>query len=76
MAVKYADLAIRSCDPVYFLFFTTGAVSTDAWRLTRNTGIVTLDGEMIAAYLSARNVGVVDSDYEREAFSCWLAKGV
>ena len=75
-AEKYSDLSIRACDPVYFLFFTTGAVSADAWRLTKRSGMVTLDGEMIAAYLCARNVGFVDGDYEPEAFADWLARDI
>ena len=75
-AEKYSDLSIRTCDPVYFLFFTTSMVSADAWRLTKRSGMVTLDGEMIAAYLSARNVGVVDGHYEPEAFAGWLAQDI
>ena len=75
-AEKYSDLSIRACDPVYVLFFTTGSVSSDAWRLTKSSGIVTLDGEMIANYLSARNVGVVDDIYDREAFAVWIATDV
>lgn len=71
---KYPDLSIRACDPVFFLFFTTGLVSADAWRLTQRSGMITLDGEMIAAYLSARNIGVIDEGYESEAFAGWLAR--
>jgi hypothetical protein len=32
-AEKYADLRIRVCDPILYLFFTTGRISLNSWRL-------------------------------------------
>ena len=36
------DLTIRVCDPVFYLFFTTGEISQHSWRLIRRSGVVAL----------------------------------
>lgn len=69
---KYEDLRIRVCDPIFFLFFTTGRLTADSWRLAERSGIVALDGEMVADLLASREVGVVSGDYSDTDFRTWL----
>jgi hypothetical protein len=58
------------------LFFTTGQISTEGWQLCRNAGIVAMDGEMVAAFLADKQVGVTSegetSEFRLELFAQWL----
>jgi restriction endonuclease Mrr len=63
-------LTLRVADPVFCLFFTTGELSNDAWTLVRKTGIVAMDGAMLAAFLADRGLGEVVVDSKR--FHDWL----
>jgi len=75
-STKYADLQIRVADPVFMLFFTTGQISMDGWQLITKSGIVAMDGEMLAAFLADHNVAIVNTDglrqFSRDAFLDWL----
>ena len=64
--------AIKICDPVAYLFFTTGRISRDVWQLLARTGIVAMDGEMIAAFLAEREVGIRDDQLDLALFSNWI----
>ncbi len=66
------DLRILSCDPVFYLFFTTGRISRDGWELLEKTGVVGLDGEMVAAFLADNGVGLYDGQVSTEALEKWL----
>jgi restriction endonuclease Mrr len=70
---KYADLAIRVCDPVFYLFFTTSTLTSDAWTLLDRGGVVGMDGEMLAAFLADHDIGQTDGEFEAAAFVTWLA---
>ena len=72
VAPKYKDLKIRVCDPVLFLFFTTGSLTANSWRLARKSGVIALDGEMIADFLAGYEIGVADGDYSNAKFTAWL----
>lgn len=75
---KYPDLQIRVADPVFMLFFTTGKISIDGWQLIKNSGIVAMDGEMVAAFLADHNVAIIEEEgvrkFSKEAFFEWLKK--
>ena len=75
---KYPDLRIRVADPVFMLFFTTGKISIDGWQLVNKSGIVAMDGEMLAAFLADHDVAIIDKEgarqFSREAFFKWLQK--
>ena len=70
------ELSIRACDPVIMLFFTTGRISSDGWTLCRRAGIVAMDGEMLAAFLADKKVGVITEGaterFSLPAFAEWL----
>jgi len=75
---KYPDLRIRVADPVFMLFFTTGRISIDGWQLITKSGIVAMDGEMLAAFLADHDVAIVHEQdtrqFSTEAFFKWLRK--
>ncbi|NLO08206.1 MAG: restriction endonuclease, partial [candidate division WS1 bacterium] len=71
----YQDLSVRPCDPVFYLFFTTGRISTNGWALSERSGVVVMDGDMIAAFLSDRGVGMDTNNHFSEVdFREWLAQ--
>lgn len=69
-------LTVRACDPIIMLFFTTGQISADGWALCRRAGIVAMDGEMLAAFLADKQVGLEGEGelrrFSLEVFSKWL----
>jgi hypothetical protein len=73
---KFSDLQIRVCDPVFMLFFTTGEISQDGWMLSRRSGVVSMDGEMVAAFLADKGVGLVSvsgvNQFDKANFRAWL----
>jgi hypothetical protein len=72
-AKPYADLAIRVCDPVSYLLFTTGLFSADCWRVIDASGVVGMDGMMLAAFLADRDIGVdARGRLSEAAFNIWL----
>jgi len=69
---KYQDLNIRVCDPVYYLFFTTGRLTTNSWTLLDRSGVIGMDGEMVAIFLADHGVGLVEGCFNDQAFKEWL----
>jgi len=53
-----AGLDMRRCDPVFYLFFTTGEISKDGWLLLKRSGVIAMDGETLATFLADSGVGV------------------
>ena len=50
------ELEIKICDPVVGLFLTTGSLSANGWRLLKRTGIVGMDGEMLASFITEKKL--------------------
>jgi hypothetical protein len=71
---KYPDLAIRVCDPVFYLFFTSGKISRDGWRLLDQSGVVGMDGNMVAMFLADHGVGWKDDQFVDEEFAKWVGE--
>lgn len=70
----YPDMQLRPCDPVFFLFFTTGTISTPGWRLLNASGVVGMDGGMLAAFLADQRIGLRDNGvFDGALFDAWLA---
>ncbi|WP_196943069.1 restriction endonuclease [Streptomyces sclerotialus] len=49
---RYPDMKIRSCDPVFTIFMTSGTISRDAWSLCRNSGVIAIDGDSFSHILA------------------------
>jgi restriction endonuclease Mrr len=75
---KYPDLQIKVADPVFMLFFTTGKISIDGWQLVRRSGIIAMDGEILAAFLADHDVAIIKHEgirqFSKEAFFKWVKK--
>lgn len=69
---KYADLLVRVCDPVFFLFFTTSSLTSDAWSLLSSSGVVGMDGEMLAAFLADKGVAQSTGKFDKAALIEWV----
>jgi len=67
-----ARLEMRTCDPVFFLFFTTGKLSKDAWDLLSKSGVVAMDGAQLAVFLADHGVGMVEGQFNPESFWGWV----
>jgi restriction endonuclease Mrr len=69
---RFKKLKVRPCDPVFHLFFTTSRLSADAWELLDQSGVVGMDGEMLAAFLADREIGCSPSGFDALLFGAWV----
>ncbi|MGW3564677.1 restriction endonuclease [Streptomyces sp. NPDC000941] len=53
---RYPDMKIRSCDPIFSLFMTSGTISREAWLLCRNSGVIAIDGDSFSHILSETSI--------------------
>lgn len=42
------------------------------WRLLKRSGIIGMDGEMLAAFLADREAGIGSSSFEKASFIRWV----
>lgn len=66
-----SNLQMRTCDPVFFLFFTTGTISRDAWDLLSKSGVVAMDGIQLSVFLADHGVGIKDNLFDDQIFQSW-----
>jgi hypothetical protein len=71
---KYPELNIRASDPVFSLFMTTGKISSSTWTLLRNSGVVGMDGQMVAAFLARHGVCTSSGRFRKSDLSRWLKR--
>ena len=71
----FPDLKIRVSDPVFTLLVTGGTLSSHAWKLLDRSGVIGIDGEILAAFLADRDPGLGD-DPTREEFLAWLGNAI
>jgi restriction endonuclease Mrr len=71
----YPRLRLRPCDPVFYLFFTSGTISAPTWKLLEASGVIGLDGWMVAALLADHGVAIREDAFDRETFSAWIGAG-
>jgi hypothetical protein len=71
---NYVDLELRVCDPVFYLFFTTGRLTSSSWRLLVKSGVVGMDGKMIAALLADKQIGVTGGSFDSAEFDAWIRR--
>jgi hypothetical protein len=70
----FSEMNIRVADPVFAILITNGFISANAWRLLDRSGVIGMDGEMVAAFLADREVGIESGDFKEDAFIAWLEK--
>jgi hypothetical protein len=67
-----SKLSIRLCDPVYYLFMTSGVLTRDTERLAESSGVIALDGDSLADILASAQVGVRNGSFTRTAAMDWV----
>lgn len=72
----YSTLSIRPCDPIFYLFLTTGVLTRNTQLLLKGSGVIGMHGEMIAQFLSSHDIGTSAGMFDPPAFSLWLSKFV
>ncbi|SMX81870.1 hypothetical protein BSP239C_01428 [Brevibacterium sp. 239c] len=65
-------LDLRACDPVFYLFFTTGTITLDGYKLLKASGVVSMDGAQLAAFLADNDIGITDGDFDESAAKSWI----
>jgi Restriction endonuclease len=70
------DLSLRPADPVFLLLITSGSVSRNAWTLLKASGVLAMDGTMLAAFLADRQIAVEAGIFSKTAFDTWVGAGL
>lgn len=68
-----SQLTARLCDPVIYLFITTGRFSRDSLELLARSGVLAFDGLQIGQFLADHGIGISGRSFESGAFHEWLA---
>lgn len=71
----FPNLSIRISDPVFTILVTGGSLSSRAWKLLNRSGVVGVDGELLAAFLADRAAGP-EGGLDEEGFREWLKEDV
>jgi hypothetical protein len=71
---KYRDLQIRPCDAVFYLIFSTGQMSRATWALVTKSGVIAMDGDMVATFLADRGIGVEGGRFSTRKLRTWIAR--
>ncbi|WP_197516477.1 restriction endonuclease [Mycobacterium sp. E2497] len=69
---QYPELVVRVCDSVYYLFFTTGQISRDGWRLITRAGVVAMEGDDVAAFMADHKIGFSEDVFDIDGFRAWI----
>ena len=67
-----SSLEMRICDPVVYLFFSTGTITRDARDLLTKAGVVAMDGLQLAMFLADHGVGLESDEFSKDVFRDWL----
>jgi hypothetical protein len=66
------DLVLRSCDPVFVVFMTTGSFTRDAQQLARNSGVILRDILDLSKVIADNASDVFPSaEYSRRSLISW-----
>lgn len=68
-----SELTARLCDPIIYIFFTSGRYSRDSIDLISKSGVLSFDGLQIGQFLADHGIGLVDGAFDSASFEKWLA---
>ncbi len=66
------ELVMRLCDPIIYVFFTSGSFTRDSKQLMARSGVLAFEGLQIAQFIADHGVAIVDGVFDEAAFSKWL----
>lgn len=67
-----SDLKMRVCDPVIFLFITTGRFTRDSRELLMRSGVVALDGIQLSVFLADNLAGQNGGELTLDTLENWI----
>ncbi|GEO43027.1 hypothetical protein SAE02_71750 [Skermanella aerolata] len=67
-----SDLEMRVCDPIIYLIFTTGKLTSDSQELLSRSGVLSFDGMQIAQFLADHGVALQDKKFDEQLFVNWV----
>lgn len=67
-----SELTARLCDPIIYLFFTTGRFTRDSVDLLTRSGVLSFDGLQISQFLADHGVGIIHDKFDETEFNTWL----
>lgn len=69
---KLRSLKIRACDPVFYMFVTTGRITSGVKKLLSDAGVLFLDCDLIGVFLADRATGADLWHLGEVEFNSWL----
>jgi len=66
------ELRVRLCDPIIYLFFTTGQFSKDSLELLDRSGVLSFDGLQIGQFLADHGIGIANGSFYAAVFDTWM----
>jgi hypothetical protein len=66
------ELRARFCDPVFYLFFTSGRFTRDSKDVLSRSGVLSFNGLQIAQFLADHGVGMGGNGFDSDRFEVWL----
>ena len=71
---NYDNLRIRVCDPVFYLFFSTGHITAPTWKLVTKSGVIAMDAHMLAWFLAGHEIGYRHGQLDKDEFRSWVGR--
>jgi hypothetical protein len=68
----FTDLKVRVCDPVLYIFMTTGEISKDSWELKNKSGIILINSAILAGFLADRNIALLNGEVSEDDLKSWI----
>ena len=65
-------LNLRLVDPIFLIFISSGYISRNAWHLLKNSGVLAMDGDMLAAFLADRGIAIDAGNFSSTRFEAWI----
>lgn len=66
------ELKVRLCDPIVYMFFTTGTFTRDSRDLLTRSGVLSFEGMQISQFLADHGIGMAGGAFNHAAFMLWL----
>jgi hypothetical protein len=71
--VALQGLDMKVCDPVFYLFFTTGTISRDGYVLLKESGMNYMNGSQVATFLADNGIGMIEGRFDDVSARAWIA---
>lgn len=73
---NFDKLDIKICDPILYVFITSGHITSSSWKLLERSGVIGFDGAMIANFLAENNIGITGGSFSADSFRSWVRERI